>query len=181
VRKVPIPVSVETDGNGRLTESEIGSEDASKRCSGHERPGEGERADDPEGRHDERLDVAGQIERSERHREAEEYGTLQHERGVGAPGHRAAHRSGSVQVPRSDGQYPNRPATTSTASTIACSQPNWFRPSRQKERAGGLLEWSYDLPKTLRAGRYVALATGGAEPIHAARNSNSFRLVDFPG
>ena len=62
-----------------------------------------------------------------------------------------------------------------------CSQPNWFRPSRQKERAGGLLEWSYDLPKTLRAGRYVALATGGAEPIHAARNSNSFRLVDFPG
>jgi hypothetical protein len=62
-----------------------------------------------------------------------------------------------------------------------CSQPNWFRPSHQKERAGGLLEWSYDLPKTLRAGRYVALATGGAEPIHAARNSNSFRLVDFPG
>lgn len=59
-----------------------------------------------------------------------------------------------------------------------CSQPNWFRPSRQ-ERAGGLLEWSYDLPKTLRPGRYVALATGGAEPIHAARNSNSFRLVDF--
>jgi hypothetical protein len=54
-------------------------------------------------------------------------------------------------------------------------------PSSQKERAGGLLEWSYDLPKTLRAGRYVALATGGAEPIHAARNSNSFRLVDFPG
>jgi hypothetical protein len=49
------------------------------------------------------------------------------------------------------------------------------------ERAGGLLEWSYDLPKTLRAGRYVALATGGAEPIQAARNSNSFRLVDFPG
>jgi hypothetical protein len=62
-----------------------------------------------------------------------------------------------------------------------CSQPNWFRPSHQKERAGGLLEWSYDLPKTLRAGRYVALATGGAEPIHAARNSDSFRLVDFPG
>ena len=61
-----------------------------------------------------------------------------------------------------------------------CSQPNWFRPSRQEEMASGLLEWSYDLPKTLRAGRYVALATGGAEPIHAARNSNSFRLVDFP-
>jgi hypothetical protein len=60
-----------------------------------------------------------------------------------------------------------------------CSQPNWFRPS-QKERAGGLLEWSHDLPKTLRAGRYVAMATGGAEPIHAARNSNSFRLVDLP-
>ena len=61
-----------------------------------------------------------------------------------------------------------------------CSQPNWFRPSRQEERAGGLLEWSYHLPKTLRSGRYVAMATGGAEPIHAARNSNSFRLVDFP-
>lgn len=60
-----------------------------------------------------------------------------------------------------------------------CSQPNWFRPSREKERAGGLLEWSYDFPKTLRPGRYVAMATGGAEPIHAARNSNSFRLVDF--
>jgi hypothetical protein len=61
-----------------------------------------------------------------------------------------------------------------------CSQPDWFRPSRQEEMASGLLEWSYLLPKTLRAGRYVALATGGAEPIHAARNSNSFRLVDFP-
>jgi hypothetical protein len=61
-----------------------------------------------------------------------------------------------------------------------CSQPNWFRPSRQKERAGGLLEWSYDLPKTLRPGRYIAMATGGAEPIQAARNSNSFRLVDLP-
>ena len=58
-----------------------------------------------------------------------------------------------------------------------CSQPNWFRPSRQKETAGSL-EWSYRLPKTLRAGRYVALATGGAESIQAARNSNSFRLVD---
>ena len=62
-----------------------------------------------------------------------------------------------------------------------CSQPNWFRPSRQKEGAGGLLEWFYDLPKTLRPGRYVAMATGGAEPIHPARNSSSFRLVDFPG
>lgn len=60
-----------------------------------------------------------------------------------------------------------------------CSQPNWFRPSRQEETAGGL-EWSYSLPKTLRVGRYVALGTGGAEPIHAARNSNSFRLVDRP-
>lgn len=61
-----------------------------------------------------------------------------------------------------------------------CSQPNWFRPSHQEERAGGLLEWSYDLPKTLRSGRYLAMATGGAEPIHAARNSNSFRLVASP-
>ena len=60
-----------------------------------------------------------------------------------------------------------------------CSQPNWFRPSRQEEMAGGL-EWSYSLPRTLGAGRYVALGTGGAEPIHAARNSNSFRLVDRP-
>jgi len=59
-----------------------------------------------------------------------------------------------------------------------CSQPNWFLPSRQKESAGGLLEWSYDLPKTPRPGRYVAMATGGAELIQAARNSNSFRLVD---
>jgi hypothetical protein len=61
-----------------------------------------------------------------------------------------------------------------------CSQPNWFRPSHQEEMAGGL-EWSYRLPKTLRAGRYVALATAGVEPIQAARNSNSFRLVDSPG
>lgn len=60
-----------------------------------------------------------------------------------------------------------------------CSQPNWFRPSRQEETAGSL-DWSYSLPKTLRAGRYIALATGGAEPIHAGRNSNSFRLVDRP-
>ena len=60
-----------------------------------------------------------------------------------------------------------------------CSQPNWFRPSRQEETAGGL-EWSYSLLRTLRAGRYVALATGGAEPIQAARNSNAFRLVDLP-
>ncbi|HSL15527.1 MAG TPA: hypothetical protein VK962_04540, partial [Actinomycetota bacterium] len=62
-----------------------------------------------------------------------------------------------------------------------CSQPNWFRPSHHlKEPESGLVEWSYRLPKTLRDGRYVALATGGAEPIHAARNSNSFRLVDLP-
>jgi hypothetical protein len=60
-----------------------------------------------------------------------------------------------------------------------CSQPNWFGPSRQEETAG-VLEWSYSLPKTLRAGRYVALATGGTEPIQAARNSNAFRLVDLP-
>ena len=60
-----------------------------------------------------------------------------------------------------------------------CSQPNWFRPSRQEETEGSI-EWSYSLPKTLRAGRYVALATGGAESIQAARNSNSFRLVDRP-
>ena len=60
-----------------------------------------------------------------------------------------------------------------------CSQPNWFRPSRQEETAGRL-EWSYSLLKTLRAGRYVALATGGEEPIQAARNRNSFRLVDLP-
>jgi hypothetical protein len=60
-----------------------------------------------------------------------------------------------------------------------CSQPNWFRPSRQDETAGGL-EWSYSFAKSLRAGRYVALATGGAEPIQAARNSNAFRLVDLP-
>jgi hypothetical protein len=61
-----------------------------------------------------------------------------------------------------------------------CSQPNWFRPSHQEETDSGLVEWSYRLPKTLQAGRYVAFATGGAEPIQAARNSNSFRLVDFP-
>jgi hypothetical protein len=61
-----------------------------------------------------------------------------------------------------------------------CSQPNWFRPSHQEEAKSGFVEWSYRLPKTLQAGRYVALATGGAEPIHAARNSNSFRLVDSP-
>jgi hypothetical protein len=60
-----------------------------------------------------------------------------------------------------------------------CSQPNWFRPSRQEETEGSLV-WSYSLPKTLRAGRYVALARGGAESIQAARNSNSFRLVDRP-
>jgi hypothetical protein len=60
-----------------------------------------------------------------------------------------------------------------------CSQPNWFRPSRQEETAGGV-EWSYSFAKTLRAGRYVALATGGAEPIQAARNSNAFRLVNLP-
>jgi hypothetical protein len=60
-----------------------------------------------------------------------------------------------------------------------CSQPNWFRPSQQEETAGSL-RWSYSLPKTLRAGRYLALATGGGESIQAARNSNSFRLVDFP-
>jgi hypothetical protein len=61
-----------------------------------------------------------------------------------------------------------------------CSQPNWFRPSHQEETDSGLVEWSYRLPKTLQAGRYVAFATSGAEPIQAARNSNSFRLVDFP-
>jgi hypothetical protein len=60
-----------------------------------------------------------------------------------------------------------------------CSQPNWFRPSQQEETAGGL-QWSYSFAKTLRAGRYVALATGGAESIQAARNSNAFRLVDLP-
>jgi hypothetical protein len=61
-----------------------------------------------------------------------------------------------------------------------CSQPNWFRPSHQEETESGLVDWFYRLPKTLRAGRYVAMATGGAEAIQAARNSNSFRLVDFP-
>jgi hypothetical protein len=61
-----------------------------------------------------------------------------------------------------------------------CSLPDWFRPSHEEEAESGLHEWSYRLPKTLRAGRYVALATGGVEPIHDARNRNSFRLVDSP-
>jgi hypothetical protein len=118
------------------------SEDPSERRSGHERPGEGERADDPEHRHDERLDIAGKIERSERQREAEEYGTLQHERGVGAAGHRAAHRSGSVHVPLSGGQYPNRPRDHEHGLDDRRDE-GWHLPPAQKrllvdaERPGG--------------------------------------------
>lgn len=58
-----------------------------------------------------------------------------------------------------------------------CAEPNWFRPTRQ-DGDRFHVEWSYRLPKVLRAGRYVVSATGGPESIDAGRNENSFRLID---
>src|SRR5215208_897774 len=42
------------------------SDDAAKRGARNQRPGEAERSDDAEGRHDERLDVSRQVDRPQR-------------------------------------------------------------------------------------------------------------------